>query len=87
MFAFPSMLVNPAKEAGMKVPEDAENFDPHDFPHFQVYLIMQVGRPIPHTDSHWTNAKIIAAVPDDKIKELTVPELMALGLEIGRPIP
>lgn len=81
------MLINSAKEAGIKVPADPDNYDAHEFPHFHVFCVMQLGKPMPHTDSVWTNAKVVASVADDQIKTITPPELLALGFEIGRPIP
>lgn len=87
MLAFADMLIGPAKEAGMKVPDDVHNYDRSEYPHFLVYCEIQIGRPMPHTDSHWTNAKIIAAIPDDKIKTVNYEDVMELGIEIGRPIP
>jgi hypothetical protein len=81
MIAFPGMLVSHADSAGMKVPEDPDNFDANKYPHFSVYLTWQIGRPIIRNTSHWDNAKIIADIPEDKIKLITYGELIALGVE------
>lgn len=79
MLAFPSMLVEPAIKAGMKVPEDSDNFDPNEYPHFQVFCLMQLGSAMPYPSVHWDNAFVIASIPEDKIKTITVLEIIALG--------
>lgn len=81
MLAFPGMLVPHSESAGMKVPKDPENFNANDYPHFYVYLEWQIGRPIIRNTSHWDNAKIIANIPEDKIKLITYGELVNLGVE------
>lgn len=81
MIAIPALLVNPAEEAGMKVPDDPEDFDAEEFPHFHVFLLLQLGRRMPTPSAHWENAKIVAAVPDAKIKKMTAADFNALGFE------
>lgn len=82
MLAFPSMLTDAAKKAGMKTPDlsEDEDFDPHEFTHFQVYCTVQLGRRITW-GNHWRNAEIVAAIPDDKIKTVTPQDLDALGFD------
>lgn len=87
MLAFPDMLLAPAQEAGIKVPPDVDDFVKEDFPHFAVYLNAQLGSPLPYPTAHWDNAKIIAGIPEDKIKTVTFKELERLGVSIGYPIP
>jgi hypothetical protein len=81
MIAFASMLVPHAKSAGMKVPKDPENFDANRYPHFYVYLEIQIGRPIVHNTSHYDNARIIAGIPSSKIKTVSLEELFAMGVQ------
>jgi len=81
MLAYPTMLVEPAKKAGIKVPEDADNFDLSEYPHFFVFCRMQLGRRMPTAYSHWENAKIIAKIPEDKIKMITIDEILEMGYE------
>ena len=83
MFAFAGMLVSAAEAAGMKVPPDPENFIPGDYPHFAVFCTMQLGAPMPYAGVHFENAKIIAAIPDDKIKKLKAKQIFALGFQVG----
>lgn len=81
MLAFPGMLVPHASSAGMKVPKDPENFDANEYPHFYVYREFQLGRSILRGTSHWENAKIIAEIPEDRIRLVTFDELLELGVE------
>ena len=80
MLAFPEMIVPAAKKAGMKVPKDANDFDSNKYPHFCVFCIVQLCRPMLRLDEHWNNAKIIAAIPEDKIRTVTLEQLLAKGL-------
>ncbi len=83
MLAFPSMLVKPAEEAGIKTPEDPDNFDAVEFPHFQVFCHMQLGQPMPDPSAHWENAKVVAKIPNDKILSITYDEILGIGFSIG----
>jgi hypothetical protein len=87
MIAFAGLLVAAAEAAGMKVPPNPDKFDLDDYPHFFVFTIAQLGQPMPTSYSHWTNAKTIAAVPDDKIRFVTFAELLDMGFEVGYTIP
>lgn len=87
MFAFPEMLVEPAKRAGMKVPENPNHFVDEEYPHFAVFCNIQLGSPVPYGQAIWDNAKVIAGVPDTDIKDVTREELVGRGLAIGYPIP
>ncbi len=86
MIAFPGMLVGPAKEAGMKVPDDPEDFIAEDYVRFQIYLAFQLGAPLPYPSAHWDNAKIIADLTDEELQTVTVGEMMG-RLALGFPIP
>ena len=79
MIAFPGMLVQPALKAGIKVPDNPEKFDDKKYPHFYVFINFQLGRPIFNSTSHWSNAKIIAKISDDKIKTITLGDIAELG--------
>lgn len=81
MLAFAGMLVPFAESAGMKVPKDPENFDANQYPHFYVYRVLQIGRPIIRNVSHAENARIIAEIPEDQIRLVTFPELIMMGVE------
>lgn len=79
MISFPSLLTVHAQNAGMKTPYSVDDYDIHAYPHFYVYSCIQVGRPI-IGESHVRNAKIIAAVPQNKIEKITFKELRKLGV-------
>jgi hypothetical protein len=85
MIAFPNILASYAKDAGMAVPEDPEKFleCKEEFPHFAVYCLLQLGTSMPNAMSARTNADVIAAVPADKVKDMTLADFEALGFEHG----
>ena len=83
MIAFPGMLVKPAEEAGMKVPKDPDEYNSSDYPHWHVFLFSQLGSPMPFSDSHWKNAKVIASISNDKIKKIFIEDIIQLGFEYG----
>lgn len=82
MLAFPSMLIGPATEAGMKTPifGDNDDYDPNEFPHFHVFCAVQLGRRMADMGEHWKNAEVIAAISDEDIKSLTLEDLLSRGL-------
>lgn len=73
-------LVNAALAAKMWVPRDPESFDPEKFPHWEVFCIVQLGKPMITPNEHFENAKVVASVPKEKIKEIKLIELIELGL-------
>lgn len=87
MLAFASMLVKPAKHAGINVPADPEDYNPDEFPHWHLFLLVQLGAPMPNMDSHWHNARIIATLPSERIRTITGGELMDMGIEFGPRVP
>lgn len=80
MMAFPGMIVSAAEKAGMPVPPNPDDFDPNDFPHFQVFCYAQLGRGM-KPGEHWSNAEVIAGIPDDEIRSVTFADLIDRGLE------
>lgn len=73
---FPEMLIPMAKQAGIVVPEENITvFDPINYPHWSVYLVLQLGRPIINASSHWENAEIIAAIPKDELIQLSLGDI------------
>lgn len=82
MIAFPVMLVAPAQEAGIKVPDDPETYDPQQFKHFHLFCCAQLGISMPNSDSHWKNAKVIAGIKEEEIETVTIRQLADLGFEI-----
>ncbi len=85
MICFPDMLANCAKEAGMKVPADPDEFEKEEYPHFFVFLAMQLGASLPYAAAHWDNAKIIAEIPEERLRELNGKQIVdEYGFAIGR---
>lgn len=80
MIAFTEMLVPAAQEAGMAVPPDPDDYDRDQFPHFFVFESVQIGASMPDFQAHWDNAKIIAAIPEDRIRKVTFDQLRRKGL-------
>jgi hypothetical protein len=89
MLAYPSMLLVSAEEAGIKIPnceseEWENNLDSikEEYPYFFVFCMMQLGRSIPDWgNSVRNNAMLIASIPKEKIKIITVEEVLAMGYE------
>lgn len=84
MLVFEGMLVDSAERAGMKIPpaeelDTAPGFDKDKYPHFYVYCLLQLGRSM-DWDEPWTNAKVIAGIPEDKLRAMTIEDFMAAGL-------
>lgn len=87
MIAFPSMLVNPAKQAGIAVPPDPDNYEPEEFKHFHFFCTAQLGQSMPTPSAHWENAVIIAAIPEAEIKTIIWSQLISLGFAVGMSTP
>lgn len=83
MYAFPPMLVPPAEAAGIAIPPDIKNYNPKDFPHWHVFLLAQLGQPMPYATAGWANAKMIAALEVKKLKKMTFNDLVEAGFAVG----
>lgn len=79
--AFPGMLVEAAKQAGMEVPSDPDHYDNEKFPHFHVFCGAQLGRSLAFWGEHWENAKVVAEIPEKEIRTLTIQQLVDKGLK------
>ena len=80
MIAFTEMLVPIAKKCNIEIPSDIENYSPEDFPHFYVFSVFQIGRPIEDNwTSHWNNAEIIGNLSKEEAKSITFEELFKKG--------
>lgn len=79
MIGFAAMLVSYAKAGGIKVPSDPENYDKNKFPHWHVYVCMQLGASIPYSSALVENARIIANLSNKKINKVTYQDLKSLG--------
>ena len=87
MIAFPGMIADAAEQAGIKVPQDLENYDPQEFPHWTVFCNAQLGTPQPYPGVHWDNAHVIAQIPDSEILKVTLKDLEKRGFCVGYSEP
>lgn len=44
------------------------------------FCAVQLGRRMGALNEHWDNAKVIAAIPDNEIKKVSLNDLIDLGL-------
>jgi hypothetical protein len=89
MIVFPAMLIPAAHDAGMEYPnfdkldeEDIEEWKA-DFPHFAVFCILQLNRPMATPGQHWGNAEVIAGIEKQKIFLMTLEEFVTAGVDIS----
>ena len=61
MFMFPGMFYNHIKDSKLKMPEDFENYEPEEYPHFHVFILTHLGQPID-----------IAALEDNANKDINL---------------
>lgn len=86
MLVYPFSLIPAAKEAGMACPDEevanmSEVEEAKDsYPHFFVYCMLQLCRPITW-GNHWHNAEIIAAVPAEQLKTMSEQDFRNLGFD------
>lgn len=83
MIAEPALLRKPAEEALISVPPDLEKYDPEQYPHWDVFCIMQLGTPLPDWSAHFHNAEVIARIADDEIYHITRDDILKRGFKIG----
>jgi hypothetical protein len=83
MIALPQMLTKAAKDAGIAVPPDPDNFNEKKFPYFNLFCCAQLGQPQPRMGCHFENAHVIAKLPKSKLKTITFKQLQKRGFQIG----
>jgi hypothetical protein len=79
MISTPAMLVRPAEKAGIKVPQNLDNYDKARFPHFHVFTALQCGRPLPFPTAHWRNATVVAGIAPEEIQTVTEEQVCGRG--------
>ncbi|MFZ2152062.1 MAG: hypothetical protein WAV09_03080 [Minisyncoccia bacterium] len=82
-YLMPEMIVALAEAAKIKVPPNLEKYDTNEFPHWHVLLNTQLGASLPTPDAGWHNARVIAAIPDKRIRKVTMADLRKLGCLYG----
>lgn len=81
MLIYPTMIKKAACDAGMEVPPDVnKDYDREKYLHWHVYCTLQLGVPVTW-GNHWKNAKIIAKIPVEKLKEMTYQDFKDLGFD------
>lgn len=79
MLADIALLAVHARNAGIQVPDDLEEYDREQFVRFEVYARIQWCRPIVG-NSHVRNAEIVAALPEKKLYSIVFGDLKKLGI-------
>ena len=85
--AYPRMISGAARDAGIEVPEDPEDYDKDKYPRWYIFCIMQLGASMPYPGVHFDNAKIIAEIKDDELETVTAQQLFDRGFYTGATIP
>ena len=75
MLVYPGMLVGAAEQAGMKVPPNVDQYDPTEYPHFDLFCLLQLARRM-QWGEQFGNAKILAAIPIEELHKMTVKQLV-----------
>jgi len=75
------MFVVHTENTGIKIPPDPNNYEKHEYPHWAVFITIHCGHAFDYTVLE-ENARIIASIPDDKIKEITLDDLKELGCDV-----
>lgn len=78
---FPGLLLNHIKDSGIKVPEDLENYNIEDYPHWHVYKVLHLGANLP-AGALGENAKIIGKLSIEEVMKVTVQDLENLGCRL-----
>jgi hypothetical protein len=73
------MFRNHIDNSEIKQPENYENFNPDEYPHFNVFMITHLGNAF-DPDNLKENADIIASIPDEQIRKVTYNDLIEMGV-------
>lgn len=85
MITDPQELSTIAKAAGIKVPDNFNDFELQEFPHFVIFVTAQRGEQLPYPSAAAENAKMIAGLADDKILTVSIEDLIDMGFKFGPP--
>lgn len=77
--AFPEMLVGAAQHANIAVPDDLENYNKEEFPHWFILCATQLCRPMQHGE-HWENAKVITTLTLEQMQTMTYEDFQEIGV-------
>jgi len=82
MFGFPDMLKNHIENSNLKQPEDFNNYNLEEFPHFSVFMATHLCCPV-DVYALEDDANIIAAIPEDQIRAVTYGDLVEMGMSVA----
>ena len=83
MIAYHQLLLEPAKDACISIPENLEEYDQEKHPHWHVFCMLQLGSPMPDSNAHFHNAHIVSRIPDEEIYNITAREVVKRGFKVG----
>ena len=81
----PQKLADLAKEGGISVPADINDFELNDYLHFVIFMTTQRGEELPYPTAALENAKLIGSLDDETIKIVSIEDLIDLGFKFGAP--
>lgn len=83
MINFNAMLVAPALRAGIKVPplKEIDSFDEASYPHFALFCMIQIGKPLSSLKDLDYNAQLISELSGQDILELDAEKLNKLDFK------
>ena len=82
IFMFPGMFYNHIKNSKLKMPDDFENYNPEEYPHFHVFVLTHLGQPLDIAALE-DNANIIADISDENIQSVSFSDLLEMGVVFG----
>ena len=77
-FYFEEMF-RPHIKGVLSLPEDMENYNPDEYPHWQVFKTIHLGNVFDISDLP-ANAEIINSFNEEEIKKVTIEQLVQKGL-------
>lgn len=78
-------LAEIAKEGGINVPENINDFDLDQHIPFVIFMTVQRGEELPYESAALENAKMIAGIPEEEITTVTIEGLIDRGFKFGPP--
>lgn len=81
ILCFPEMFKVHLSDSNLKCPDNFSEYDKEEYPHFHIFLMSHLETEI-RIDSLKEDADIIAKIPEDKIRNITIGELIDLGVNL-----
>jgi hypothetical protein len=84
IFGFPQLLaVWVPADSGIVIPV-AEQYDKHEYPHWFVFTMLHLDRPV-DTDVLENNARIIGRLTREEVMNVTPDDLKRMGVDLSSP--